>query len=361
MNRVLFIMGNMGMGGAETHIMKVYRAIVPFDIQFDFVINVPQKCYYEDEILSLGGKIYRIEPKSKGIIAYTKNLKKIVKENSYNVVFKCGENAMSWTDMYAAKKGGATIRIMRSTNSSVNSLKGRIVHHLSRCLLRHYVTNKVAPSKLAGEWMFGKHHCKDLILINNGVDLEYYKFTLDKRNKIRDQYHITDQLLFGHVGRFAPQKNHDFLIDVFLEYHKINPKSMLMLVGEGSLQDDIRKKVDAYGLTDQIIFAGAQSSLSEYYSAMDAFLFPSLYEGMPNTVIEAQACGLKCIIADTITQDANITGNVQYMPLAKEHWVEYLKNVSIESFKHVDAGSSFIEKKYDIQSVVKTYIGLFGL
>lgn len=359
MERILFIMGNMGLGGAETHIMKVYRQIDKARYQFDFVLNTPQKCYYEDEILGLGGKIYRVTAKSKSVIKNYKDIKKIVLEQHYRIVFKCGEQAMSWTEMLAAKQGGAIKRIMRSTNSKGGDSKvANMIHCLSRVPLGMLVTDRIAPSKVAGEWLFGKKGCQHLILMNNGLDLEEYTYTSEKRSAARAEFSIPqDAFVMGHVGRFNEQKNHDFLIDIFNAYYRESENGYLFLVGDGPLKNQIENKVDNLGLHDRVIFAGNRADVNILYSAMDAFVFPSFYEGMPNTVIEAQANGLPCFVSDTITTDANITGKVEYIKLGScNSWVNAIKHGTLERYN----STAFFERAgYDIGSVVQQYVDIF--
>lgn len=359
MERILFIMGNMGLGGAETHIMKVYRQIDKARYQFDFVLNTPQKCYYEDEILGLGGKIYRVTAKSKSVIKNYKDIKKIVSEQHYRIVFKCGEQAMSWTEMLAAKQGGATKRIMRSTNSKGGDSKAaKVVHCLSRIPLGMLVTDKIAPSKVAGEWLFGKNGCQHLVLMNNGLDLDEYTYTFERRSTARKEFAIPQSaFVIGHVGRFNEQKNHDFLIDIFDAYHKKSENTYLFLIGDGPLKKQVENKIDNLGLRDCVILAGNRADVNILYSAMDLFVFPSFYEGMPNTVIEAQANGLPCLVSDTITKDANITGNVEYIALGHcNSWVDAINHGGL---KRYNGAESLKRAGYDIGSVVQQYVDIF--
>lgn len=360
MERVLFIMGNMGLGGAETHIMKVYRVINKDQYQFDFILNVPQKCYYEEEINALGGVVYRVTPKSKSIFNNFKEIKNIVQDNNYKIVFKCGEQAMSWTEMLAAKIGGAEKRIMRSTNSKgSSSMLNNLMHFISRVPLRIFTTTKVAPSLLAGEWLFGKKGSKDLVLIKNGIDIRQYAYSNESNFSARAKLNIPmNGTVVGHVGRFNEQKNHDFLIDIFNEYHKKNENSYLLLVGDGPLKSQIQNKVKTLNLQNHVVFTGNREDVYELYSVMDMFVFPSFYEGMPNTVIEAQANGLKCFVSDTITKEANITNNIEYLSLEKLNcWVDAITG-NVE--RRTDVSGCFIRSGYDIDSVMKTYVQLFS-
>lgn len=359
MERILFIMGNMGLGGAETHVMKVYRKIDKAKYQFDFVLNVPQKCYYEDEIVKLGGHLFRVTPKTDNILKNYADIKRIVKNYNYKIVFKCGEQAMSWTEMLAAKRGGARKRIMRSTNTKGGaSIAYKVVHYLSRFPLNWFVTDKIAPSKDAGAWLFGKRGCKNLVVMNNGVDLDDFSYSQERKNKAREELGIPPKaIVMGHVGRFNEQKNHIFLVDIFSEIHKNNDRTYLLLIGDGPLKSTIEEKVKKQDLENYVIFAGNRSDVNELYSAMNYFVFPSLYEGLPNTLIEAQANGLKCFASLTITEEANITNNVTFITLKNVN--EWVKVIQKSSDERIDPQESFKKRKYTIDSVVTKYEEIF--
>ena len=206
---------------------------------------------------------------------------------------------------------------------------------------------------------FGKKTAhKAAHLLNNGVDLSVFHYDEAGRKKIRTEFGLENKLVVGHIGRFFPQKNHPYLLKIFSTIHKINPNAVLLLVGTGKQESDVRALVKELKLEQNVIFAGLRFDIPQVLSAMDVFVFPSLHEGMPNTVIEAQATGLPCVIADTITEDADITGLVQYLPLSKtpEDWAQAaLEAVSDE---RKDTAPAFISSGYDIQSVSRKFIKL---
>lgn len=360
MERILFIMGNMGLGGAETHIMKVYRKIDRKKYQFDFILNVANKCYYEDEIVELGGRIFRVTPKSKSVIQNYTDIKKIVQDKQYKIVFKCGEQAMSWTEMLAAKQGGAIKRIMRSTNSKGGASKlSYLVHCISRIPLNILVTDKIAPSREAGIWLFGKENVNSVTLMNNGLNLAEYEYIENYRLKYRQEFNIPETAyVVGHVGRFSQQKNHVFLLKVFKEIQKKREDSYLVLVGDGELLEDVKSAVKKMQLEDKVIFAGNRKDVNRIYSAFDVFVFPSLYEGLPNTLIEAQANGLRCFASDTITREANITDNTVYIPLNDPS--EWGTIICSTPYKRKNPRKPFQEKCYTIESVVEKYEEIFA-
>lgn len=361
MKRLLCILSSMNAGGAETFLMKIYRQIDRTKYQMDFCINMSEKCFYEDEILSLGGKIYRIPAKSVSLKDFEKQLYNVVNANGYKYVLRITSSAFGFMDLKIAHRAGAEICAARSSNSSDGgSFKSKIAHRLGRILYGKYVNVKIAPSDLAAEYTFGKkaYESGAVNILHNAIDIDQYGFNADTRCRIRSEFGLSDDTtIVGHVGRFMTQKNHAFLLEVFSEYLKINGKSILMLVGGGELESAIKQKASELGISDKIIFTGVRSDVSALLSAMDVFVFPSLYEGMPNTVIEAQAAGLPCLISDTITREADITGLVHYLPLGDAgtwaHLVAELPQVKRET-----PIQKFKENGYDIETVAEQFVKL---
>lgn len=362
--RLLCIIGNMNAGGAETFLMKMYRSIDHSNYQMDFCINTNNECFYEDEIKTLGGKIYRISAKSQSIKLFKNGLSDCIKSGNYKYVLRITSSAMGFMDLKIAKKAGAKICSARSSNSNDGkSIKAKAAHVLGKLLYRKYADVKIAPSDLAAKYTFGKKAYRrgEVHILHNALDLNVYQFDEQARNNIRKEFSIDDNVkIIGHVGRFSKQKNHTFLLDIFSEIHKKNPDTVLMLVGKGELEDKIKEKIKALNLEDSVIFTGVRSDIPALLSAMDVFVFPSFYEGMPNTVIEAQATGLPCLIADTITKEANVTGLVRYMPLkAPEKWAKEALNMISDT--RMQTKKIMIENGYDIESVSKEFVRLvFG-
>ena len=326
MKRLLCIMSNMNAGGAETFLMKLYREIDRTQYQMDFCVNVREKNYYEDEIYELGGRIYRIPSRTESFREHNKELINIVKRHSYLYVMVISASATAYLDLKIAKKAGAKVTCIRSSNSNYGKgirLKAR--ERVLKTFFSRYADVKIAPSDLAAINLFGENYLKDkkFRYIRNGVNLETYKYSDESRRTRREELDVSeDTILIGHIGRFFLQKNHDFVVDVFEKYHKTNPKSKLLLIGSGELEEKIKEKVRIKELSESVIFAGTRSDIPQLLSAMDLFIFPSLYEGMPNTVIEAQVSGLHCLLSDTITREADISGRVKYISLQdKEKWV----------------------------------------
>ena len=356
MKRLLCIVGSMNAGGAETFLMKIYRQLDKDKYQMDFCVAEQSKNFYEDEIKLLGGKMYRITPKSKNPIKNFNDIRQIVKENNYLYVIRISQNSLSSLELLAAKIGGAKKLIFRSSNTDVYGKKiEKIIHYLFRPLANSISNVKIAPSKDAGKFMFGRNK---FTIINNGLNISDYAFSLSDRKKYRKQFGIDDdnRIIIGHVGRFNVQKNHKFLVEIFFEYHKHNENSELWLFGMGEKEKEIKKMVKEFNIQDSVKFMGVKKEINKIYSAMDCFIFPSLFEGMPNTVIEAQTSGLPCLVSKNITSDCNITGDVCFLPLSDNInlWID---SIHFNNEKRREKQFNYIKKaNYDIEDVVKIFV-----
>jgi glycosyltransferase involved in cell wall biosynthesis len=360
--RILCIVNSLNTGGAETFLMKLYREIDRSSYQFDFYCMSLDRGYYEQEIQSLGGEIYYSIPKSENIFKSIFMLIKTVSKKKYNVVIRNTEHSLASLDLLAAKLGGAKVLIQRSSSSNTIKKLHKLLHIIFKVLPKYIPNLKIAPSTEAAEYTFGKGCIKKgkAHIIKNGINIEKYQFNLLKRDKLRSEFSINGKYVVGHVGYFGKPKNHLYLIDIFNEIVKVNSNSVLLLVGKGILEGEIKNKLVVLGLIEKVIFTGVRSDVPDLMMAMDVFVFPSLYEGMPNVVIEAQATGLNCIISDTITKEANITGKVKFESIAKKpiEWVKKINFSDDYSRVNCNAKDLLYSSGYDITEVSKSFINL---
>lgn len=357
MKRLLCIVGSMNAGGAETFLMKIFREIDKSKYQMDFCVATSEKGFYDSEIERLGGKIYHIIPKSKGLIKNLKDIFSIVKKEQYKYVMRISQHSISSLELLAAKIGGAKIIAFRSSNTNSGGSKlNLLLHYLFRPVANRIVNVKIAPSTEAANYMFGKGVVKKnkYFLLNNGLDLEKFKYSQEVREKIRKKLGVEEKFVIGHVGRFSRQKNHKFLLEIFKEYLKRNDNSVLLLIGKGELENEIKEYSKTLQINDKVIFYGVSENVNKLYSAMDIFIFPSLFEGMPNTVIEAQASGLDCVISDTITKECNITGNVKFKSL-QESPKQWSDEIIVNNRNRSEEEKIFEDKSYDIKSVTRKF------
>lgn len=358
MNRLLCIVDSLNTGGAETFMMKLYCALDKSKYQIDFIAS--DIGYYDKEILSSGGKIYYVPLRTKHPIASFLKIKKVVKEEQYTSVLKLGSTPISAIDLLAAKLGGAKILGVRSCNSYADeSLIYKFANFLCRPIFSLIVNLKIAPSDLAAEFTFGKKAVQkgEVYILHNAIDFEKYRFNQEKRDRFRENFEIQSNTVYCHIGRFSKQKNHLFLLEIFKHIYEFDANSILVLIGAGELENAIKKKAIELNLQSKILFLGVRDDIQQILSGADLFIFPSLYEGMPNTIIEAQAAGLACIISDTITRQANITNRVIYLPLSygADSWA---KECIICDKEHYDSKVRFAEAGYDIKDIAKSFVSL---
>lgn len=349
--RVAQVIGKWVGGGVETVVMNYYRAIDHNKIQFDFICDSDSTNIPYEEIKKLGGNIILIPP-YQHVFKYHKELKKALKDRKYTIVHS-HINTLSIFSLFAAKCAKAPIRIAHShSTTNKQEWKKNLIKVILRPLSKLVATDYMACTEHAGRWMFGNKtfDAGKVYVLNNAIDLE--KFTLNKKARldIRKQYNINeDTFVIGHIGRFVEQKNHDFIIDIFKEFHVKNNNSKLMLIGQGPLMNYIKEKVDKLGLKNEVIFLGQKEDANLYYSAMDLFLFPSLYEGLGMVMIEAQVSGLPCVASTEVPKIAQVTENVKFLSLAEnvEEWCNAISNTL--SIKRKDYSDEISTQGYDIK------------
>jgi len=351
--RILCILSSLEAGGAETFLMKVSRALPADAYQLDFVVSKTGGCYTE-EVLERGGRIFFVPLRTKKPVSAMIEMARIVRDNRFDCVLKLTDTPLGVVDLIAAKIGGAKKLAVRSCNAlSGLSWKKRVLYGALRPLLNWLTDVKIAPSMLAAEFTFGKREAhRNVHIVHNAVDLRVFCFDPAGRKTIRDEFGLKDKFVVGHIGRFAHQKNHPFLLETFKFIHDKVPNAVLMLVGTGALMEQAQKKAEQLGILSSVLFLGQRFDIPQILSAMDVFVFPSFHEGMPNTVIEAQATGLPCIIADTITRDADITGLVQYLSLdsGASNWADAACS-KMDAGERSDTKLAFEKAGYDIERV----------
>lgn len=352
--RILIIGMHDKIGGIETFLMNYYRNLDKEKVQFDF-ISIYDKLCFEDEIEKLGGKVYKICSEKRNPIKYIKELSKIIKVNNYKIVHINMLSAANILPVIVAKKQKVKHIIIHSHNSNTPSGILRKLLNLINKPFLHMGTDFFACSKLAGEWLFGKKFLKKhkLTIINNAINIDKYRYNAITREKIRKELNVEDKFIIGHIGRFCYQKNHDFLINVFYEVQKRDKTAVLLLIGEGELEDSIKEKVKRLGIANKVIFLGTTDKVEDYLQAMDVFVLPSRFEGLPVVGIEAQASGTRCIFSKNITSEVNLTNNVKFIGLDEkiEEWAEEIINKN-QTIKNNTKISKLIEN-YDAKKMSK--------
>ena len=335
----------MERGGLESTLMNYYRHIDRERVQFDFLVHRQERAAFDDEIESLGGKLYRLPrlvPWSEGYLAA---LNHFFDEHPEYKIVHVHQDCLSSVILRAAAQHNIPVRIAHSHNANQDkNLKYPIKLWYKRSIPK-YTTNLFACGKDAGDWMFGGAPYQ---IINNAIDATAYSFNPKKRIEIRHQLGLADKLIIGHVGRFNPQKNHLFLLDIFAALLKKEPNAVLLLVGGGENMLKIQAKAHALGIAEHVRFLGVRSDVADLMQAMDVFVFPSLYEGLGIVLIEAQAAGLPCVVSDTIPREAYLTDLVtaERLSSSTETWADNI--LEKRNFPRIDRRAEIAAHGFDI-------------
>ncbi|MGN1443037.1 MAG: glycosyltransferase family 1 protein [Acutalibacteraceae bacterium] len=356
MVRVLQVVTNMEKGGIENMLMNFYRKIDRTKVQFDFLIHDPKKADFEDEIEEMGGRIFRTPERSlKNFGNYMHGLDEFFRQHKEYKIVHSHINTLSVFVLQAAKKNGVPLRIAHSHTAETEKGKKKVLKDFFRSNINRVCTDRFACGEKAGRYMFGDQYFdKGLVtVVNNGIDCERFRFNQAKRLKIREKYGFGDEVVIGHVGRFDEFKNQSFLIDILDCLKKADVKVKLLLLGEGALFDQIKAKVLSLGLSDSVVFAGVVPDVYNYLNAMDVFVFPSVFEGLPLTLVEAQANGLTIFASDAVSTESDLTGLIEFLPLSSgaEAWAEELK--SEMPLKRQDKTDKIREAGYDSETSAK--------
>ena len=349
--RVLQVIGRLNMGGVQSMLMNYYRHIDRNVIQFDFVVQDNKPEFFDNEIRELGGKIHPVRPLKK-LFAFYIDLARVLKKNDYDIIH-IHQNFASVHALIVAFLFSVKKRIVHSHNAyPEKSFIKRMTKKGITSIINVLSTHRFACSKVAAIWLYGvkaveKNRTK---IIHNAISVERFKFNADIRQAKRTELGVTNDFTIGHIGHLSGQKNPVFLIDIFYEISKLKNNVHLLLIGQGPLEQEIKSKVEKLGLNDKVTLLGTRSDVNEMLSAFDAFVFPSLYEGLGIVVVEAQAADLKCFISDKVTHEVALTELVTYIPLdasAKE-WAKTILSKADLTDTRKDMTKIIGQSGYDI-------------
>ena len=327
-------------------IMNYYRHMDRSKVQFDFLTHRDFRADYDDEIETLGGRIYhlpRLVPWSRN---YHRALESFFDEHPEYRIVHVHQDCLSSVILRIAKDRGIPVRIAHSHSSSQDKNIKYIIKLFYKQFISRYATDLFACGRDAGDWMFGK---ADYRIVNNAIDAAAYRYCPQRTGDMRRSLEIPDDaLIVGHVGRFSYPKNHEYLIDIFAVLYKKAPNAYLLLVGDGQNRKMIQEKVDALQISDRVIFAGLRSDVANLMQAMDVFVFPSRYEGLPLTLVEAQAAGLPCLISDHVPLDCRLTPLVHQFALEEtpDKWAD--KVLALVQTVRPDTYNAICEAGFDI-------------
>lgn len=348
MKKVLIVGLSEIVGGTETFLMNYYRKINREHIQFDFLTN-KEHIVFEDEIRQLGGKIYKVLSPKAGYIKYKKSIRNFfeIHAKEYLAIWMNTSILINLDYLKYAKKYGIKSRILHSHTS--RNFKGPLfgfLHFINKKIsVKKYATDYWACATAAGKWFYTEDLLRtdSFCVISNAIDVDKYKYNESIRQLYREQLDLGDAFVLGTVGRLIPLKNHSFMIDILAEILKKRENSCLVLVGDGELFDALKEKANHMGIADKVKLLGSRQDVPQILQTMDVFLLPSEFEGLPLSLLEAQAAGLVCYASDVITDEVKVTSEVNYLPLESgaKKWADTI----LEKTNNVDRIQLYEEVK----------------
>ena len=357
MIKILYVNGGiMDRGGISTFMMNVYEKMNSEKIQIDFLVHTLSKGVRDEDILNLGGKIFRVPARGKNPLKNYRQIKQIMLDGNYDVVHAHADAGNS-TILAIAKECDIPIRISHchNTNYTNKSLLKRFLNDRLKKRIPRYATHLWACSEKAGEWLYGNHSFE---VIPNAIDVQKFIYSPQLSKDLRKELNLENKFVIGHVGRFDYQKNHDFLLKVFVEVVNEREDAHLVLIGKGELEEVIKKQANQLGILDKISFLGESSNVNKLINVFDVGVFPSLFEGFGIAVLEMQINGLPLVVSDNFPSEINLTDNIRFLSLDEtvKYWCETILETKGRDTGAVD---KIIAKGYNLSDMVnkltKTY------
>ena len=323
--RILQVVTSLNPGGIENYLMNLYRHIDRSVLQFDFLVHRNEPGLYEKEVEELGGVIYRVPRANPLNPGYLIALETFFSKHSYRVVH-AHLDCMSAFVLKAAKRHAVSTRVAHSHNSSQDMDLKYPIKIICKRLIPKYATDLFACGERAGEWMFNG---ASYTVQPNAIDLHKFEFSKTVRRSIRRELDVPqDAFVIGHVGRFNKVKNQGFLLEVERAICARLDNVFLVYVGDGDQRCEVQAMAVDMGISDKVRFAGVRNDVCDCMSAFDVFALPSLYEGLPLVLVEAQTSGLPCLITNTIPSDCDLTSLIRRLPLDHHSWAKEI--ISLE-------------------------------
>lgn len=346
--RVLHVVVNMNAGGIENMLMNLYRAIDKEKIQFDFLFHTGEKCFFEDEIIALGGVIHRVRPlRIHNLKSYKEELKSFFKINNYKIVHS-HISVWSYFVLNIAKQCNVEYRIAHS-HEAHDSIWDHRLHRIPliwtlKKIINRPLTHRFACGEEAGKWLFGKY---DFNVINNSIDAKKFEFNPTLASKIKNDLGVNDKIVLGNIGRFNLQKNHAFILKVMEELVNNNKNIHLILVGDGELRGEILSEINKRNLKNFCTLLGIRKDVDKILQALDIVIMPSLFEGLPVSLVEAQASGVKILASDKISVETNFTGDIEFLPINNPSiWAERI--LKYNGYERPNNVNKVINAGYDV-------------
>lgn len=355
MKKILLI-GGIGLYGGVGHMAFLFCENMDRSaFCFDF-LHYEEASEEEKKVINeYNGVFYKVPRYSRNPFQFYKSIREFYRLHVYDVVHIHASTAMLIIYAFPIWKEKKVKIICHSHAATVDGIGNKILHFFFRYFVNKYTDCKIATSKPAAQFMYGKNRMSDALILKNGIDIDKYVFNFEVRKKLRNILNINNSFVLGHVGRFSHVKNHPFIIKIFEQLHKIDNNAKLLLIGDGENKDRIKKMVQEKELLEDVIFYGTSNSVGEILCAMDCFIFPSYHEGFAVALIEAQANGLPIIISNNIPKEAVITKSYKSLDIfddSIESWVKAILSIKEEKSNR-SLGYKVLSKEYDIMQTAR--------
>ncbi|MDP9739956.1 UNVERIFIED_ORG: glycosyltransferase involved in cell wall biosynthesis [Bacillus sp. B2I3] len=362
MIRVLQVVSGLDSGGVETMLYNYCINMDRSSVKFDFIVHDPKEGVLEKKLLKLGCNIYHVTPKKKSLLKNATEIHQIIKNGRYDIIHS-HQNTSSFIALGIARINNISVRIAHSHVGYFDeNIKSKFVAFPFKLFTRFFSTHFFACSDIAGRWLFGnKKKDKEVFIIKNAINIDEFSYDGKIRKKIQSEFDWEDKYVVGNVARFVPEKNHDLLIRIFKEIHKINSSAVLALIGSGELEEKIRKQVEELDLSKHVYFLGVRTDVKNIMQAMDAFILPSKFEGFGMVFLEAQTAGLMCYASANVPRETMVTDLIEYISL--EESPQYWANRVLKSNKSYSRNINFDNMKiseFDIKSESRKLTDLYN-
>lgn len=350
MKKILIEGMTSNLGGIETFIKLLY-CVLKDEWLIDFIVT-DKTIPFEAEFLNSGSKIHRITPRNESIKLYRSDIDHVFERNKYDVFWFNKTTLSSIYTIKSAKQHGVSKVICHSHQSkNMGNFLTLCMHNFNRLRVNRYIDYKAACSKVAADWFFGTN-AMNVHIFPNAVDISKYEPNLEKQEEVKTSLGLEGKFVVGHAGRFAPEKNHKFLIEIFIKVLE-KKDAHLVLCGEGPLMNEVKSLVNSKGIEDKVSFLGLRKDMPDLFQAMDVFVMPSLFEGLPFVLVEAQASGIPCIVSNTVSSEAKLTDILEYVNLEANPEIWAQKIVAYFTYNKVSKKEQLDEKGFLIDSFAR--------
>ena len=354
MLRVLHSVSNMARAGIETMLMNYYREMDRSCIQFDFLANKPDPGEYDEEIRGMGGRVF-VSPGLNPLHfpKYKRFAADLVRNNPEIRIVHAHNEAMGYYALKSAKDAGIRVRIAHAHNTKIIRDYKYPLKLICKQLLPGAATDYWSCGRDAGIYYYGEKRWRESgFILRNAINVSRFAFRQEERDRLRRLHDLDGCFVIGHVGRFNVQKNHSRLLDIFAEIIKAVPDARLALIGVGELEQSVKEKARAMGIQDKTLFLGQMADVSGWYQAMDCFVLPSLFEGLPVVGIEAQAAGLPCFFSDCVTDEVLLSGAARKISLQAQdaQWAREILAAGHSSEERMQGVDLVRRAGYDIRT-----------